>query len=113
MRSVRGEIDKTAQYLSSVKLIKQGVPIEVYFVCSDDFHSSLQQAAAVSEGERIRLISVSASQLCQKIGVKRPISEYGRDSSAIVHQMLRSVFSPFDSLAPVNTVAFSFVRNFV
>ena len=113
MRSVRGEIDKTAQYLSSIKLVKQGTPIEVYFVCSDDFHTSLQQLAAVSEGERIRVISVSASQLCQKIGIKRPISEYGRDSSAIIHQMLRSVFSPLDSLAPVNTVAFSFMRNVV
>ena len=113
MRSVRGEIDKTAQYLSSIKLVKQGAPIEVYFVCSDDFHTSLQQLAAVSEGERIRVISVSASQLSQKVGIKRPISEYGRDSSVIVHQMLRSVFSPLDSLAPVNTVAFSFMRNVV
>ena len=113
MRSVRSEIDKTAQYLSSIKLVKQGVPIEVYFVCSDDFHASLQQLAAGMEGERIRMISVSSSHLCQKIGIKRPIAEYGRDSSAIVHQMLRSVFSPFDSLAPVNTVAFSFMRNLV
>ncbi len=110
MHSIRGEIDKTAQYLTSLKIMQQGQRITAHLVCADDLQAPMQQMAAETEGERIRLKCHSAQQLCQTIGAKRPISEYGRDSTPVMHQMLRSLYNPFGSLAPVTAVRYSTAR---
>lgn len=113
-RLVRGEIEKTSQYLVSIKLIPNNAKIRANVVCADDVLDQLRDVSEQTKGERVSLNPISARVVAGVIGIKRPISEFGRDSSFIMHEMFRSVrFVQLASLAQVRFYLIESIGGFV
>ena len=108
-RAIRSELEKTVSYLTSVKLLTAATKIKVSFVCSEDMVDNFNDVAAKSESDRYLISAVSARIIGGAIGIKNPIAEYGRDSSLVMHEMLRSVF--FNQLAPLNQIRYYLLQS--
>lgn len=104
--NIRAEIEKTVAYLASMKLVQPNTKVGVHLVTPDDMMDEMSEAAARTAGERVT-VSVSSARLSGiALGIKKPMVEYGRDSSLVVHEVMRSI--NFTQLAP-----FTDIRNYV
>lgn len=108
-RLVRTEIEKTSQYLVSVKLIPNNSKIKVSIVCADDILEAMRETAERTLAERISVVPISARVVGSALGIKKPISEFGRDSSFLVHEMVRSF--RFLQLAAFSQIRFYIIES--
>ena len=107
---LRLEVEKTSTYLTSVKILQQNAKIVVHLVCADDLRQTLDQVVAQSDVDRISVRTISAQGLCNSLGIKRQLIEFGRDSSPILHTALRSLYNPLNTMAPFQMVRYSLAR---
>jgi hypothetical protein len=107
-RLTKSEIDKTSQYLASLKMITPNTKVASYIVCADDIFDALKELGSETVGERVQMKPVAARVLGDSIGIKRPLDEYGRDSSLLCQEMFRSF--RFKQMAAFETVRFYFLQ---
>jgi hypothetical protein len=103
-RSVRNEIEKTVQYLTSIRIVQGNTKISAHVVCADDIYEEIYNFCTQAEGGRVSYFADSGRELCVKLGIKKAIDSYGRDSTPVVNEMLRLVF--FNQLAPLEQIRY-------
>ncbi len=106
--SMRSEIEKTIQYLTSIKLVTAGKKVNIHILCPDDILDAMADFAARSQGDRFAVTCFSSRLIASALGIKRPVDEHGRDSSLLLHEMLRGV--RFNQLAPLDQVRYYLAR---
>ena len=107
-RSVRGEVEKTVQYLTSIRIIQGNTKITARIVCADDIQEDISHFGTQLQGGKVSYLATPARELCGKIGVKKAIDSYGRDSTPVVHEMLRMLYVP--QLAPLSLIRFYILK---
>ena len=110
-RMVRVEIDKTSQYLVSIKLIQNNAKINVSMVVADDLVDDLREIAEKQESDRVTAAAYSARVVAGALGLTVAITEFGRDDSLMMHEMLRSF--RFQQLAPLSDVRYYVERTVI
>ncbi|MGU9951108.1 MAG: hypothetical protein ACNYPH_02120 [Gammaproteobacteria bacterium WSBS_2016_MAG_OTU1] len=86
--SIKKELERTVQYLNSLKIsIAGGMTIKV--VSPSNMVGQLREV--VASGERLKFVFEDAAQVAQKIGLKVPMENLGKDSSLPMHVMFSSI----------------------
>ena len=85
--SIRKELDRTLQYLGSLK-ISIGKGLDVRVVSPSNMVSQLRES--VSGTERIRFHFYDVAAVANQIGLKNPVNNLGRDSSLPLQVMFSS-----------------------
>lgn len=104
VNNIRAEVEKTSAYLASLKLIQPNAKVSIHVLCPDDMVTELNEAAARLGSDRIAINASSARLAGLALGIKKPIEEFGRDSSLVLHETLRSF--RFTQLAPLAEIRF-------
>ena len=101
---MRTEIEKTCSYLSSLKLMQPTSKIHSFIIAPEDLVEPINQMSQRHGQDRYNISAMDARQLGQKTGIKKPIEEYGRDSSIVLNELFRGI--RFNQLAPFNQIRF-------
>ena len=110
IQNIRVEIEKTSAYLVSLKLIRPNAKIKSHLLVPDDMVAEINEAAARAGGDRLSFNATSARLTGIAMGIKKPIEEYGRDASLVMHETLRSI--RITQLAPLTEVRDYFSKSF-
>lgn len=86
--SMKKELERTIQYLSSLKM-SVGGGLKVTMVSPSNMVGQLRES--VGSSERIKFEFKDAAQVGDKIGLKTPIATLGKDSSLPLHVMFSSL----------------------
>ena len=99
--SVKKELERTLQYLGSLK-ISTASGVKVRMIAPSDMVGQLRELTP--SGDRVTFDFYDAAQIAQKIGLKTPVESLGADSSLPMHIMFSCVQT--GQLAPVKLVTY-------
>lgn len=105
---IRAEIDKTCNYLASIKLMQGNAKVTAHVVGPDDLVAPLNEMVAQQGDDRIAIRAISARELGGQLGIDTPVEEFGRDYSLFLNEMLRSV--RFNQMAPLAQIRFYLIK---
>ena len=105
-RAVRTEVEKTSAYLVSIKLVQQTTKFMIHVLCADHLVDGVNEIAARNAGDRFTVSASSARIVGTALGVKNPMEEFGRDSTLVMHETLRTF--RISQLAPFADVRYYF-----
>jgi len=104
--SVKKELDRTLQYLGSLK-ISIGNGLDVRMICPSSMVSQLRETVAGTERIRFHFYDVAA--VASRIGLKGPIAKLGHDSSLPL-QVMFSWMANFKQLARPKLVSYFYAQ---
>lgn len=107
--NIRAEIDKTCNYLVSIKLMQGNAKVAVHVIGPDDLVLPLNELVAQHGEDRISMKAISAREIGAQMGITTPVEEFGRDYSLFLHEMLRSI--RFNQMAPVTQIRFYAIKS--
>ena len=99
--SIKKELERTLQYLGSLKISVSG-GLTVRVITPSQLVGQLREV--VASGERIKFVFEDVAQVAQKIGLKTPVEALGRDSSLPLHAMFSTL--RINQLAKVNLITY-------
>ena len=105
--SIRRELERTLQYFHSLKIsVAKGLIIRM--ASPSSMVGQLREF--VSGGEKIRFEVYDAARIAQKIGLKTPIGDLGRDSSLALQIMFTKLILPYKQLAKARFVTYHWLQ---
>jgi len=108
MKAIAAESDRFQQYLTQLK-IARGVRVEFRVILPTADMEDFQKGFKSVAGEKAdRYFFYDAEQVSKRIGVKKPVNQWGSDYSIGVHCLYKSL--NFLSLAPFSMVRFFWSR---
>lgn len=108
MKAIASETDRFQHYLVQLKT-SRGVRVEYHVIVPPGELKNFQKTFKEIAGEKSdRYFFYDGEQVARVMGIRRPLVEWGRDSSLAIDSMFTTL--RFKSLAPLNLVRFYWIK---